>query len=206
MTFSYREVPLDDGWCATVLSSNCESTKTVNVLTELTDQDSKSFCNQLIKKPSEIIGYVPLKASKDGQVILATITDRVQVVCKQTRTKGAFRRIVAKLLSSRERQQFDLAKKLLGCGILTAMPYALLSKSFSSEGWLITQYLENSVDLDQAALAELPRMRGARQRQMKNVLISELTDLISKLNQHHIYQTSINNMKRSYGRYNQSNL
>ncbi len=187
ITFSYHEVPLDDGWCATVLSSNSETTMIVNITTGLSDQEWKSFCKQLLKKPSALAGFASLKTSKDGQVIQATIADGVQVVCKQSRTRGVFRRIVAKLYRSSERQQFDIARKLLGCGISTALPYALLHKKIVSEGWLITQYLENSIDLDQVALAELPRMRGAKQRLAKNTLISELADLISKLHKHHIY-------------------
>jgi len=187
MTSFDHDMPLDNGWYAWVRSGLSDSSKTGGTPPGLTDQHWQSFCNQLIKNPSAINGYAPLKASKDGQVILATIMDNTRVVCKQSRVKGAFRRIIAMLRSSRERQQFNLAIKILACGISTAAPYALIHKRWACEGWLISQYLENSVDLDQAALYEFPRMRSSLQRKVKNGLIQRLAELISQMQQYHVY-------------------
>ncbi len=187
ITHAYNAISLDDGWDASVLSADSRSKLGDGFPAGLTDQHWLNFCNQLIKNPSALAGFAALKASKDGQVIQATIADSVQVVCKKSLTRGAFRRILAKLHGSKERKQFEIATKLIACGISTAAPYALIHKRFASAGWLITQYLENSIDLDQAALSELPRMPSQQQRRVKNVLIQKLAELISQLQKHHVY-------------------
>ncbi len=186
---------LADGWHATVLSTQDNANQGVHIPTWIRDDHWRTFCTRLLKDPSSLAGYAPLKVSKDGQVCLACVVgdgvnptkgNDLQVVCKQGLCGGALRRILALLFGTRERQQFDIATKLLNCGIATAEPYAIVHKKLSSKSWLITRYLQYSIDLDTAVLRELPRMSCAKQHRVKDVLIHHLAELLSLLHKHHI--------------------
>ena len=147
--------------------------------------DWQSRLSELVDAPSTIPGYQVLKYSNKGEVFRAQLAWnglRLQVVCKQSRAGGAWRRSLALWRTSRERADFDRGLALVRAGIATALPLAVLEKNaFHREARLITQLISGAVDLDQVALTLLPHLTPERRREVKDAIVEALVDLFDRL-------------------------
>lgn len=142
-----------------------------------------AFLETLIDAPQRLAGYAVLKSSKTGVVcraLLETEAGPTAVVCKRSEPRGFARRIGARFRSSRGRRNWERGARLLAAGIATARPLALIERGgWRSADWLITEACEGVVDLDQIALALLPRLDRSAAAAIKTRLAMRIADLLT---------------------------
>ncbi|MFQ5492127.1 MAG: lipopolysaccharide kinase InaA family protein, partial [Phycisphaerae bacterium] len=131
-----------------------------------------------------------LKYSKTSQVCQATLPDpglACAVIAKQSRP-DSFRQHLRRWLGpSRAQRGFEQALRLLACSIPTAAPLAVVDRcGRRAESWLVTQAIPDPVDLDNIALALLPRTPPHAWRRIKNVLIQRIVELFVRLEEHRL--------------------
>ena len=132
----------------------------------------------------EIPGYSQLKVSRSVEVVrgrLAFGDDAIEVVCKRSRAAARGRGLRGWRVS-RERRNFDRATALLGAGLDTALPLACIERRRPRPAaWLVTKYIPDLLDLDQAVLMRLPRVEPRDVRQVKDTVISAVVRLCIQL-------------------------
>ncbi len=184
-----KRVHLGEGCLATVVCRAEDSESGVSSPSWLPKaRDWPSMIEQLLTKPEDLVGYQQLKYSDKGEVFRGTLHSgerQLAVVCKRSRLSG-FRGLVSRWLGwSRERRDFECAVNLIRYGISTAWPLALIDRRRPQrESWLITAYLDGAIDLDQMALAELPRMKPLEARALKDSIIKEICQQVRSLQTH----------------------
>lgn len=139
----------------------------------------REFLTKLIADPARLPGYASLKYSASGEVLRADGppgSGMAQVVCKLSRAST-----LGRLLPSRARKNARRAQVLRSAGINTPQPLALLERG--RESWLITKYLPDLIDLDQFALAMLPRMERQESHRWKTKGIGRVVDLFARVMQ-----------------------
>jgi serine/threonine protein kinase len=67
---------------------------------------------------------------------------------------------------------------MLTIGVNTALPLALIERRSPREAWLLTTYIPDLVDLDNAILQLLPRLERQRRYSVKNTIASEVAGLL----------------------------
>ncbi|MCH7849583.1 MAG: hypothetical protein IIB53_14630 [Planctomycetes bacterium] len=146
----------------------------------------------VVSAPEGLPGFEMLKSSKAGSVF-AVVVDAPRgarrVICKCSRPRGPWRRAGAMIRASRARKNWDRGAELLAAGIATPQPLALLErKGWGGADWLITEAIEDVVDLDQVALALLPRQDDRQRAGVKARLGAEIAKLfvaLDRANLHH---------------------
>lgn len=142
---------------------------------------------RLLDDPTALSDYEVLKHSDKGEVFRARFSWQdsfLNVVCKQSRTRGFWRGLAARWRESKERADFDRGLALIRGGIATALPLAVIGrKSPVPEAWLITEFLGGAVDLDQLILTKLPRLAPNRRHAVKNAIIKAVADFFVCLHQ-----------------------
>lgn len=146
----------------------------------------RTFLEQLLRDPAQLAGYSILKYSANGEVIAADCScgsgGVTGVICKLSRVRGIRRYVSAMVSSPRSRRNFWLAGELLGDGIDTALPIALIEKrGVAGDAWLVTARLDGLVDLDQVALTLLARLDRNKLRRVKDRLIERIADVVMQL-------------------------
>ena len=143
---------------------------------------------RLLDDPTALSDYEVLKHSDKGEVFRARFSweDRdLNVVCKQSRTRGFWRGLAARWRESKEKADFDRGLALIRAGIATALPLAVIGrKSPVREAWLITEFLVGAVDLDQLILTQLPRLTPNHCRHVKNAIVRSVADFFVSVQQH----------------------
>jgi hypothetical protein len=136
-----------------------------------------------------------LKRSQAGSVFAVTIDapgGARRVICKCSRPQGAWRRAGAMIRHSRARRNWDRGTELLAAGIATPRPLALLERSgWGGEDWLLTEAIEQVVDLDQVALALLPRLRNRALASAKASIGTEIARLLVALDRAHLHHRDL---------------
>lgn len=179
-------ISLTGGWTGFVLAARSDATSAEGAHRNLPAAEHwRSFLSQLVTDAAELPGHAVLKFSRSVEVIRGLVPcdagGSVAVVCKRARGTSGWRRVVRTLGSSREARGFERARKLLRCGIDTAQPLALIERRTPRAAWLVTRYIPNLVDLDQAALARLAHVRRPVLRGVKNAIIAAVADLCVRI-------------------------
>ncbi|MFQ5494940.1 MAG: lipopolysaccharide kinase InaA family protein [Phycisphaerae bacterium] len=149
---------------------------------------------QLITDASALPGRAVLKSSRDVRVIRAEVPcgqGLLPIICKQTRARGLRRRAARRLQGSRERRNFARAVTLLGAGIRTPLPLALIERRSPSSAWLITHFVADLVDLDEMALRVLPQLEPAFSRAIKETATDAVVDLFDTLERHRLFHRDL---------------
>lgn len=175
--FRTESIELHDGWSGMVVTA-AEGEFGARTLPQRPDW--LGFLAELVTNAKRICEYAPLKVSQSVEVIRGRMvfgSESLDVVCKHTRT-GARRRGFRAWRVSRERRSFDRAFELLGLGLETAMPLAVVERRRPRGGsWLITAFIADLVDLDQIVLSQLPRVEPLRLRGVKDAVASAVARL-----------------------------
>ena len=182
-----RTVRLANGWSASVVTGVSGAISGTAATLDLPGTEEwRSLLEGLIDDPTSLREYQVLKYSDKGKVFRARLTwsgGALDVVCKQSPARGWRRRLFAAWRPSAERVNFNRGLALLRAGIAAALPLALLERraGLRRRAWLVTQFVPHAVDLDQVALALLPRLDPRRQRAVKDAIIAALVDVIDRL-------------------------
>jgi len=149
----------------------------------------------VVSAPEGLPGFEMLKSSKAGSVF-AVVVDAPRgarrVICKCGKPRGPWRRAGAMIRASRARKNWDRGAELLAAGIATPRPLALLErKGWGSQDWLITEAIEDVVDLDQVALALLPRHDDRERASVKARLGAEIARLFVALDRAHLHHRDL---------------
>jgi len=193
---SYTAIDLPGGWVGYVFSPGEES---VGTCRDIALGRWRAWLVQLVSDPSALLGYQVLKYSRTREVVRArlpaergTPDEDLEVVCKHSEVEGWGRRLLRASRCSRAHRDFDRARMLPRIGIDTARPLALLEKRLSPRSaWLVTEYLANVVDLDQAALNLLPQCPPHRTRAIKNRLIHAVAKCFALLRRHKLHHRDL---------------
>lgn len=185
---SFARIELTGGWSGEVLTGaepldrGLEGTGCHRLPTA---EQWPSLLERIVSEPSVLSGYTLLKYSKHGEVFRARLPfgdDALDVVCKQSRVHGFLRELASRFRPTREKANFGRAIALLKMGIRTALPLARLERrSPRREAWLVTRYIEGLVDLDQVALALLPRIEAASAHGVKESIIDVIVEFVVAL-------------------------
>lgn len=157
----------------------------------------RDWLGRLIADPGSLPGYQQLKYSPVNEVILAIFADRaagatgLEVICKRSSPRGPASGLLGLIGRSRGRRNFIRAKALADRGIGTAAPLAFLERRAGGESWIITEYLRNTVDLDQIALTRLPNLPPRECFRLKVRCISAVAELFSALDRHGMHHRDL---------------
>lgn len=150
-------------------------------------QDWTTSLKQIMECPDATPGFMTLKYSTGTHVFrvrLGSQENALTAVFKRSTPQGLAGRWRAALGRTRAHRDFRFAIELLKAGIATAQPLAILTcRSPRHESWLISEYLDGAVDLDQAALVMLPRMDRNRVVFLKRYIIAEIVGLVDRFHQ-----------------------
>lgn len=179
-------ITLPGGWSGCIVG-DCGGKNKVSVVRE--DRPGKAdweaFLRLLVTESSALEGYAPLKCSDAGEVLRARLSwhdQSIEVICKQSRVRGALRKLIGSFRMSRERRNFKRGMTLLETGIGTAAPLAVIERRRGlRRGWLITAYLADAVDLDLVLLSLLPRADASRTRRIRTGLVAAVAELFDRL-------------------------
>ncbi len=165
---SIQPLSLPGGWsgCACLGHSGVPGLSDENgvmpIPVRFTLDQLQEVAKRIISDPSTLEGYSVLKYSKHGEVFRARVESAggsVEIVGKRNLAAGWRRQLRAMVRSSRARRNFDQALQLLAVGIPTARPLLLLERRRSHrESWIVTEFVQSLVDLDQLVLVELPKL------------------------------------------------
>ncbi|MCK4657932.1 MAG: hypothetical protein KAV82_00280 [Phycisphaerae bacterium] len=180
-----KSLSLADGWAALVVTGVGGAAAAIELPAV---DDWRVLLERLSDDPTALPGHAVLKWSEKGVVLRARLEwagKSVAVVCKRSRVRGFRRRMFAAWRPCKERVNFERGLALLRAGIATAFPLAVLQRRGScAEAWLITEFVEDVVDLDQVALVLLPQLEPSRQRAVKNAIIEALAGLCDLMHRH----------------------
>lgn len=184
--FQTEPIELREGWSGVVLTG-CDLRWAALLRAGLPRrEDWRDFLNRLAAEAEGIPGYQPLKVSRSVEVTrgrLAFGDDAIEVVCKRARSAARGRGLRGWRVS-RERRNFDRAIALLGRGLDTALPLACIERRGPRRAaWLVTQFIPDLLDLDQAVLMRLPRIEPRRIRRIKDGVVSAVVRLCIQLEQ-----------------------
>ena len=182
-------IRLQDGWTGRVLTGHASRSATLSGdRSEVTLPDTtqwQEFLTRIVAAPTTVPDYTVLKYSDGGQVFRATMRDgqcTIAVIAKQSRLTGWRRRLSAALAGTRESRNFNRGLALRLAGVETALPLALLERHQPQrEAWLITEFLEGLVDLDQVALGLLANLAPERRVSVKRDIIGAVSTLLASL-------------------------
>jgi hypothetical protein len=174
-------IQLVGGWQGRVLTEIPSSVqRSSTAARKVSVDDWRAFLQQLIERPPSLPGYATLKYSETGEVCRARLIVKEQaleVICKQSRACGLIDRAFAYLRSSRARLNWERATTLLELGISTARPLAMLERRKPEPAaWLVTEGIDDVVDLDQVALTLLPQIPPDQAARTKRQLIGAIVD------------------------------
>ena len=179
--FHTESIELREGWSGAVLAGVDPQSAALPRAGLPRREDWREFLSRLAAGAEGIPGYEPLKVSRSVEVVrgrLAFGDDSLEVVCKRARraARGRGWRV------SRERRNFDRAIALLDRGLDTALPLVCIERRGPRRaGWLVTQYIPDLLDLDQAVLMRLPRVEPQRMRRVKDGVVSAVVRLCIQL-------------------------
>ena len=178
--FETEPIELRDGWAGLVLARAAGGPDSWVPPGLPGRADWQTFLNRLVTDPDSIPGYAALKVSPSVVVIrgrVAVGADSLEVICKHMR--AAVRRRAGRAWRvSRERKDFDRALELLGRGLDTAHPLAVIERRRPHRaGWLINVYIPGLMDLDHVVFAHLARVEPRGLRTVKNAIIAAVVDL-----------------------------
>ena len=186
-----KRLDLADGWTATValgagvFASGPAAARRLPAL-----DDWQALLERFTSDPQRVPGYEVLKYSEKGEVFRGRLTwsgGALEVVCKRFNARGWGRRLLAAWRPSKVRVNFDRGVALLGAGIATAAPLAVLERRAPRrEAWLITEFVPDAVDLDQVALVLIPRLEAERRRRVKKTIITAIVDLLERMERHEL--------------------
>lgn len=184
-----ESIRLPDGWTARVLTGQASRSATLNgehsdvALPDTTQW--RGFLTGIVTAPTTLSDYTVLKYSGGGEVFRATMRDgpcSIAVIAKQSRLTGWRRRLSAALTGTRESRNFNRGLALCLAGVETALPLALLERHQPRrEAWLITEFLEGLVDLDQVVLGLLANLAPERRVSVKRDIIGAVSRLLASL-------------------------
>ncbi|UCG33996.1 MAG: hypothetical protein JSU68_05030, partial [Phycisphaerales bacterium] len=106
----------------------------------------------------------------------------LDLIRKQSRARGLIGRLVSVLRTSRARMNFVRGNQLLDANVGTAVPLAVMNRRRAGiwrESLLITEAVQDAVDLDRACQVELRRLSGAALYQAKAQLIRSLVQMLA---------------------------
>jgi hypothetical protein len=174
-------IQLVGGWQGRVLTEIPSSVQPSSIAPrKVSVDDWRAFLQQLIERPPSLPGYATLKYSKTGEVCRARLIvegQALEVICKQSRAYGFIERTFAHFRSSRAKLNWERATALLELGISTARPLALLERrKREPAAWLVTEGINDVVDLDQVVLTLLPQVPPDQAARTKRQLIGAIVD------------------------------
>lgn len=184
--FQTEPIELCEGWSGAVLTGVDSQSAAPPRPGLPRREDWRDFLTRLAAGSQAIPGYQPLKVSPSVEVVrgrLAFGDDAIEVVCKQARAAARGRGLRGWRVS-RERRNFDRAIALLSRGLDTALPLACIERRGPRRAaWLVTQFIPDLLDLDQAVLMRLPRVESRRTRRVKDAVVSAVVRLCVQLEQ-----------------------
>jgi len=179
-------ISLTDGWSGRVVTQ-CHGMAPQDAAPSLlpTVEQWRAQLSLLAADPRSLSDCTALKYSPSGEVLRARLKagdSAIDVICRQSRTCGVWRKLASAFAPSRERRNFARALELLKIGINTAIPLALIERRRPRrEAWLVTAYLPDLVDLDQVVLRLLPQLGHQRGRKVKDAIGSAIVELLDQM-------------------------
>ncbi len=127
-----------------------------------------------------------LKTSKTVEVLHAQLplvsgNPPGRVICKQAKTITFKDLLLRFIRASAARRNFNMAQALQRHNIATALPLAFLENPTTGSSWLVTEFLEDVVDLDAYVLMVLSRSTPMMKRCRRNVIIASIANLFRSL-------------------------
>jgi len=144
-----------------------------------------ALLERLLISPEKPPGYAALKHSTDGEVFRARLegsTGSIEVIVKRSHPRGLRRCLAFALRGGRERRNFDRALELLEAGIEVPTPLAALDRRRPRrETCLVSAFVPDLVDLDRAAMRDLPRLEPTEAYRVKHAVMSAVVELLRRL-------------------------
>ncbi len=146
----------------------------------------REWLSSLINHPHSLPGVRVLKTSKTVEVLEARLALRdnetpVRVICKQVKIRGAKDALAGLFRRSSARRNFERASRLQKAGIGTATPLAWLERRSPRTSWLITEFLDDVIDLDAYVLTVLSRSTAGTDRALRNAIVRSLVEMFRGL-------------------------
>lgn len=182
-------IRLSGGWRGKVLTGPVRGPKPASGESQhrtLPDPDHwRAFLQKLITAPDALPDYAVLKFSRGGKVFRATFAIgecSIAVIAKQSRLSGLRKHLSVAFSGTREARNFRRGLTLFASGVSTALPLAWLERRRPRrEAWLITEFLDDLVDLDQVALGLLANLPRADRARIGRNVVSAVSDLLAAL-------------------------
>jgi Lipopolysaccharide kinase (Kdo/WaaP) family len=177
-------ITLDDGWKGEVLT-RWPTVPGSGETIALSVDDWREPLRRLVTNSSGLDDVAILKASGGSRVLscsMAVGATSLQVVCKQSSVRSLGERLSTTFRGSRERRNWNRARRLLQAGIATAVPLAIVERSSPRpEGWLVSMAIAEVVDLERIVSGSLYVSPERSARSVKNGIIAALADLCGEL-------------------------
>lgn len=145
----------------------------------------RTFLTQLVEDSTGLPDREVYKVSASFDVVRSTVVlphTRIAVMCKGSRSRGLIRRIGQLFAPSREQRNWARAELLIGAGVDTALPLAVVQRSGSRpRGWLVSEYISDIVDLDRVAMTLLDKIEPKRIRAVKAALVERIAGSFARM-------------------------
>lgn len=152
----------------------------------------RTWLDALVNDPQRLPEARVLKTSKSVEVLetrlpLAPGSPPLKVICKQSKSSGIKDSLLGFLRPSPARNNFEKAQYLKRHHVGTALPLAFLENRKAKSSWLITEFLEDVVDLDSYVLTRLSRSELLIERHRRNAIIASIANLFRGLEKAGLY-------------------
>lgn len=157
-------------------------------------EDWRAWLLRLVDDPGQLPDYTALKQSRENEVLRARLgTDGrgPLVICKRSTPSGMMARLGLVVGRSRARRNFDWGILLGRVGIGTASPLAFIERRGGAESWLVTEYLDDVIDLDAIALTKLPHLNPTEARARKSAVIAAVARLFCDLEREKLHHRDL---------------
>ncbi|MCH8251223.1 MAG: hypothetical protein IID36_02085 [Planctomycetes bacterium] len=155
----------------------------------------RTFLTQLVEDSAGLPDREAYKVSASFDVVRSTVAlpnARIAVMCKGSRTRGLIRRIGQLFAPSREERNWARAEMLIGAGVGTALPLAVVQRFGSRpRGWLVSEYIADIVDLDRVAMTLLDKIAPDRVRAVKAALVEQVAGSFARLTNRGIWHRDL---------------
>ncbi|UCC30595.1 MAG: hypothetical protein JSU86_20670 [Phycisphaerales bacterium] len=189
--FDIEPISLANGWSGHVLTQCHGVTPQVAAPAVLpTIEQWRPQLSLLAADPKSLPDCTALKYSTSGEVLRARLEARdsaIDVICRQSRVHGIWRRLASSFAPSRERRNFARALQVAEIGINTAIPLALIERRRPRrQAWLVTAYVPDLVDLDQVALRFLPQLGLRRGHRVKDAISEAVIEVLDRMERNNL--------------------
>lgn len=139
---------------------------------------------EMLTDPTQLAGSETLKYSKSTRVYRVPINvagHSRETIAKQWIARGVRGRAAELLGKSRARRSLLRAQWLHMAGVGTARPLALVEDKREHASWLITESIEDPLDLDRVALVHLPALNRCAAYACKRAIVQHVVDVFVRL-------------------------